>query len=542
MEITELCRGLERARSERSTWDNTLQQIADRCWPVDNQFTTISSPGALRTEYMLDATAALAGQKSAAVLQAFCWPSNQRYQRLTTDNDELNQSQAVKRYCDAVTDRLFRARYSPYSAFEAQMGSAALQFVFFGTASLMIDERRPSMGMPGGISYRAMHLGGFWVRENSGGKVDTMWRLFSWTLRQLQQEFPGKLPDTLAAKLAQNPDQQVEVAHVVCPRTDYDPRRLDHEAQPWYGCYFLPAQKHKLEERGYAAWPFGCMRYMTSPGELYGRSPAWLALSNIRVLNTMKETVLDAAQKQAEPPLLLPDDGLISEFSMAPGYLNYGGVINGKAQVLPLETGANTGLGLDMMDKEREIIASVNYLDVFRALVENPGMTATQALELMQERATLLAPIVGRIESECLAPMTMRELQLLESAGALPPQPPEMLEAAGEFKFEFTSPARKAMRASEGIAIARTVEFITPLAQVDPTVLDAYDLPEMAREFGDINGLPAKCMRDPKEIAALKDQRASEQQATQLLEAAPVVSETAKNLVQLQQYRGVPQV
>lgn len=542
MDIAELCRGLERARSERSTWDTTLQQIADRCWPLDNQFTTIQSPGAVRTEYMLDATAALAGQKAAAVLQAFCWPGNQRYQRLTTDNDQLNESQAVKRYCDAVTDRLFRARYSPFAAFEAQMGSAALQFVFFGTAGLLVDERKPMMGMPAGISYRALHLGNFWVRENSGGKVDTVWRCFTWTVRQLAQEFPEGLNDKLREKLSSNPDHKVEVAHVVCPRTDYDPGRIDHAALPWYGCYFLPGEKHKVDERGYAAWPFACMRYMTSPGELYGRSPAWLALSDIRVLNTMKETVLDAAQKQAEPPLLLPDDGLIPEFSMAPGYLNYGGVQGGKPQVFPLETGANTGLGLDMMDKEREIIASVNYLDVFRALVENPQMTATQALELMQERATLLAPIVGRIESEGLGPMTLRELQLLEAAGALPPQPPEMLEAAGEFKLEYTSPARDAMRASKGIAIARTVEFITPLAQVDPTVLDAYDLPEMAREFGEIQGLPAKCLRDAKEIAALKEKRASEQQAAQLLEAAPVVSETAKNLVQLQQYRGVPQV
>jgi hypothetical protein len=542
VDIAELCRGLDRARSERSTWDNTLQQIADRCWPVDNQFTTINSPGALRTEYMLDATAALAGQKAAAVIQAFVWPSNQRYQRITTDNDELNQSQAVKRYCDAVTDRLFRARYSPYAAFEAQMGSAALQFIFFGTASLLIDERKPSMGMPGGISYRALHLGGFWVRENSGGKVDTLWRCWSWTLRQIEQEFPGRLPDSLREKLKANPDMQVEVAHVVMPRTDYDPRRVDHSANPWYSCYFLPAQKHKLDSGGYAAWPFGTMRYMTSPGEVYGRSPAWMALSNIRVLNTMKETVLDAAQKQAEPPLLLPDDGLISEFSMAPGYLNYGGVQGGKPQVFPLETGANTGLGLEMMDKEREIIASNFFLDVFRALVENPQMTATQALELMQERATLLAPIVGRIESEFFAPMTMRELQLLEQAGALPPQPPEMLEAVGEFKLEYTSPARKAMRASEGIAITRTLESIIPMAQVDQTVLDAYDLPEMARELGEINGLPAKCLRDAKDIAALKEQRANEQEAAQLMQAAPVISETAKNLVQLQQSRGVPQV
>lgn len=541
MEIEDLIRRLERARNDRSSWDSTLQIIADRVWPQDNTFQRLQTAGEIRTQYMLDSTAALAAQKMTAAFQAFTTPGNQRYQRLTTDNDKLNESPSVKRYCDAVTDVLFRVRYSPLSAFEAQWNSGLLQFGIFGTGAVMIDERRPRMGRAGGIAYKALHLGGFWIQEDSGGMVDTLHRCWMWSLRQIEQEWPGKLPERLRARLEKNPDDQVEVAHTVCPRTDYDPGRPDHSSLPWASCYYLPQEKHKLDEGGYASWPFAVLRYMTSPGEVYGRSPAWMALSNIRVLNTMKETVLDAAQKIAEPPLLAADDGLLPGFSMAPGKINYGGLQNGVEQVKPLITGADVGLTIEMMDKEREIVASNFFLDVFRALIENPQMTATQALEIVNERATLMAPVVGRVESGGLGPMTMRELQLLGDAGMLPPMPPELMEAVGEFKLEYTSPARKAMRAAEGVAITRTLESAIPMANVDPRVLDGLNLPEMIKELAEINGVPAKCMRDDDEIEALKDQRASQEEAAQLLEAAPVVSETAKNLVQLQNYRGVPQ-
>jgi hypothetical protein len=198
------------------------------------------------------------------------------------------------------------------------------------------------------------------------------------------------------AKLKTTPDEQIEIAHAVMPRGDYDPGRPGYLGMPWASCYWLPGEKQMLDENGFRTWPFGIMRYPSTPGDVYGRSPAWLALTDIKVLNTMKRTVLQAAQQVIEPPLLLPEDGILTPFSMASGSLNYGGVSdNGQQLVHPLNTGGKVEIGLEMMDKERELISSAFLLDVFRVLVENPNMTATQTLELMQERATLMSPSAG---------------------------------------------------------------------------------------------------------------------------------------------------
>lgn len=537
MDFETILRRFEAARSGRGTWESTWQQIADRVLPQAADFNVMRSDGERRTELMFDATAALAAQKALAAISAFIWPSNQRYQKLTTSNDDLNKSHAVQLYLDAVTDRLFRARYSPRAAFEAQMGEAGLQFFVFGTGLMFVDDDIRNRT----LRYKSLHLANTLIMEGAGGTVDTVYRWWKWSLRQVAQRWPDRLTDDMRSKMARNPDEKVEVCHCVMPRDDYEPGRPDYMGWPWRSVYFIPGSKHMLEEGGFRSWPFGVMRYMTTPGEVYGRSPAWLALSDIKVLNAQKKTLLAAAQKVVDPPLLLPEDGVLQAFSLQPGALNYGGVNDqGQQMVHPLVTNARVDMGLDMMDKEREIISSAFLLDVFRVLVENPQMTATQTLELLQERATLMSPIGGRIESEGLGPITERELDLLAHAGQLPEMPPELVEAQGEYRIEYTSPMRKAMRASDGIAIARTFEAVLPLAQADATVLDGFDLPMAARELAEINGVPAKILVDLEELQAKKEQRAQQEQLAQLVQAAPAVSSAAANLTKMQANAGRP--
>lgn len=545
MDLDQLIECAAQARSGRANWDTLWQDIADRVLPQMADFNVRRTDGERRTEKMFDATAALAAQRALAACTSFFWPSNQRYQRLTADMPKNQSSQAVDQYLDDATDVLFKVRYSPRAAFEAQMSEAGLSFLVFGTGILFIDDMltNPAIRRPG-ILYKSVPLSQAYLQENAAGKIDTLHRCFPWTLRQVAQRFPGKLPDKLQRRLDKNPTEKIDVTQTVCPREDYEGGKLGPKGMPWASCYFLESEKVLLEEGGFQSWPFAIMRYMTATGELYGRSPAWLAMSNIRVLNTMKRTTLAAAQKVADPPLLASEDGVLGVFSQAPGAMNFGGLNQqGEQLVKPLITGARPELGLEMMDKERDIISSAFFLDVFRALVDNPQMTATQALELMQERATLMAPIGGRIESEGLGPMTERELDILARAGQLPPLPPEMARRGGRYQIEYTSPMRQAMRASEGIAITRTLEQVLPLVQEDPSALDAFaSAAEIAHELGEINGMPAKLLRSMQDIEASKAQRAQQANLQAAVQAAPQLSQAAANLTKMQAAGGRPQV
>ena len=64
-------------------------------------------------------------------------------------------------------------------------------------------------------------------------------------------------------------------------------------------------------------------RYLKASYEIYGRSPAMNALPDVKMLNKMSEVTIKAAQKQIDPPLMIPDDGFILPVRIRSGGLNF---------------------------------------------------------------------------------------------------------------------------------------------------------------------------------------------------------------------------
>ncbi len=538
-DLDAILRRYEQAKNRRANWENTWQEIADRVWPSMAAFNTVRENGAKRTEFMFDSSASQALMKFASVLESFSFPRNAIWHDLTVDDPVLKKSIRVKRYLEAIRDSLFQIRYSPRANFQGQANEVLTSYGCFGTGSMFIDDDIANRV----VRYKSLPLASTYVLENDHGWIDTVFRCIPRSARQLAERFGrDKLPDKVKTALEKDADNPCfELIHYVGPRVDYEPGKLGYLAMPWRSCYVMADPKVELDEGGYTSWPFGFGRFLTSSGEVYGRSPAWLALSNIKVLNEQKKTVIKAGHRVVDPPLLAAEDGVLGAFSMQPGFLNYGALSSqGEPLVKPLITDARVDIGIEMMDKEREIIASGFLLDVFQVLVENPNMTATQALELLNERANIAAPVVGRLQGEFLGSVIDREVQILADAGQLPEMPPELVEAQGEYRIEFTGPMNRAMRAGEGAAIVRTLESAIPLAQVDPAALDAIKVPEAVAELADINGMPARLRRSEDEIKAMKDGRAEQAQAEALLNAAPAVTSAASNLIKLQQNSGRP--
>jgi hypothetical protein len=542
-DVEQILRRFEQAKNRRANWESTWQEIGDRVWPSMASFSTQRTDGAKRTEFMFDSTASLALMKFSAVLESFTFPRNAIWHDLTVTDPVLKKSIPVQRYLEAVRDLMFAVRYSPRSNFQGQANEVLTSYGCFGTGAMFIDDDVQARV----IRYKSLPLASTYVLENEHGMVDTLFRCLPQSARQIMQfatrmGTESQVPDKVKTKLEKDADDPCfELIHYVGPRKDYLPGKIGYPSMPWQSCYVMADPKAEISEGGYSSWPFGLARFLTSSGEVYGRSPAWLALSNIKTLNEQKKTVIKAGHRVVDPPLLAAEDGLLSQFSMQPGYINYGGLTSGgEMLVKPLITQAKVDIGLDMMDRERQIISSGFLLDVFQVLVENPSMTATQTLELLAERANIAAPVVGRMQGELLGACIDREIQILADAGQLPEMPPELVEAAGEYRIEFTGPMNRAMRAGEGAAIVRTLESAIPLAQVDPSALDSIKVPESVAELAEINGMPARLRRSADEIKAMKEGRAEQAQAAAVLEALPAVAQTAASLGKLQQTGGLP--
>jgi len=333
--------------------------------------------------------------------------------------------------------------------------------------------------------------------------------------------------------------KRFEFLHVVTPRVDYDMDRKDYEGMPWLSYHIGIDDKAMIEEGGYHEFPYMYSRYTLNPTEIYGRSPAMLVLPAIKMAQEMQKTFIRSGHKIVDPPLLLHDDGVLGTGSkqvrLTPGGLNYGGVnAQGRPLVVPLQTGARLDITEGMLEKEREVINDAFLVTLFRILVDAPQMTATEALIRSQEKGQLLAPTVGRQQSEMLGPQIHREFNILGRQGYLPPLPQALTEAEGEYEIIYESPAMRHQRSEELLGIQRTMEMAAPFIEADPSIMSIFKPEEIIRLAAEINGAPISILRTPDEMEEIKAAQEQAQQQQQMMESITQMAPAAKDLAQAQ--------
>lgn len=524
--------------ADRSVTEGMWRQIADRIDPANNVFQkTAWTPGEYRGYRQFDSSPILVIQKFAAAMQAMLTPENARYQKLVPPKG-LEGNKAVEIYLDRVSDVLFDFRYAPWANFSSQIDQSYQNLGRYGTEGLYID------WVPGhGFHYHCCPLNWLYIAENNYHVIDTVYRDVRFTARQAVQQFgKSKLPEVIVknAESRTQCDMTFDFVHAVEPNPEFIQGRIDHYGKKFRSLYVSIQGEKVVDVGGYRCLPYAVSRFYQGPGEVYGRSPAWDILPDIKMLNEMKKTQIRAAQKAVDPPMLLPEDGALTGFDLTAGALNYGGLNDdGKQMAVALEIGAHFDIGKQGLDETRQLINSAFYIDLFQILVQDHDMTATEAMLRAQEKGQLLAPTFGRQQAELLNPITRRELDLLYAVPGLMenmvgPMPPELLAAGGAYGVEYQSPINKMQRASDVIAFSNTFQAVAPIAQADPTVLQVFDFGKVAEGIAKINGVPAEWLRSAEELAQMKQQQASQAQMQSILAAAPVAAKASKDAAQAQ--------
>jgi len=518
----EVLREFQQLSGDRTNWESHWTEIAERVMPMHARAFGQGmnrTQGEKRNSEVYDSTAAIALNRFAAILDSLLTPRNQTWHRLTVSDKTLAKDRRVKLYFEDATEVLFKYRYSPKANFASQNQMNYKALGAYGTGSLFIDElyREP------GLRYRNIHLGEIYFAENHQGIVDKALRYFPLTARQANKKWKDKVPQRIHDQAAINPEAIFYFVHCVKPREDQDPKRADYKGMPYAAYYVSVEGQSLLAEEGFSTFPYSISRYEQGPGEVYGRSPAMDVLPAIKTLNEEKKTVLKQGHRTVDPVILVHDDGVLDSLSLKPGAVNAGGVsADGRPLVHTLPVG-NIAVGKDLMDDERAVINDAFLVTLFQILVESPQMTATEVMERTREKGILLAPTIGRQQDEYLGPMIERELDLLSRQGLLPPMPQALVEAGGEYRVIYDSPLSKAQRAEEAAGLMRTIEMTLNVVNVtqNPEPLDHFNFDIIVPEISDIQGVPARWMKDPKVVQAMRQSRAEQAQQNQDIQAAP---------------------
>jgi hypothetical protein len=517
--------------TKRGIWESHWQEVSQRVLPYyENSFYQQGNmtPGVKRGQDQYDTTATTALFRFAAAMESMITPANGKWGVYRCSDPDLQKIRSVALWFEQVSAVIQHYRYAPTANFQSQQHDGYVSLGAFGTHGMFVDTLDPQFGR--GFRYRHCHLGELFLAVNHQGIVDTVYRRFKMTLRQMAQKWKDTFPADLKSQLESKPEEEKQIIHVVKPREDFSARSLTAKGMRYGSWWICKDTRTLLGEGGYHTFPYSVGRYITAPGEVYGRSPAMNVLPGIKVLNEEKKTVIKQGHRIVDPVLLAHDDGILSAFTLKPGAVNMGAVnAQGQKLVHALETG-NLAVGKELMDDERLAINNEFMVTLFQILVETPQMTATEVLERAREKGALLSPTMGRQQSEAVGPMMIREFDIAMRSGWLPPPPPELVEARGQFKVEFDAPLNRAMRAEEAAGIMRTVQWageVSALTQ-DPSPMDNFDFDTILPEVASINGSPVRYLRDPALIAKIREGRAQAQAAQQMVQALPGVAAMVK--------------
>lgn len=528
--VQDITKKVERLQGDRGTWESHWTEIAELVLPsYSDLFESrgYSTPGQKKTERQFDATAPSALTRFASVMESILTPRQQTWSSIKPVDRALMNDYQTKLWYEEANKVLFRYRYGSRAFYASQQHEVYMALGAFGTGCLFVDEDRERPG----IRYKAIHLGEIFIDENHQGMVDTVYRCFRMKGRQLLQRFGKKVPEDVYKEYENGCDRDYDIIHCVRPRNDRDPRRADYKGMAFESLYICRKHNIVLDEGGYTTMPYIVSRYVTIPGEIYGRSPAMQVLPAIKTLNEQKKTVLKQGHRTVDPVLLAYDDGVLDSFSMKPGALNYGGLnANGQKLIDTLPVG-NIAIARDMMEDERLTINDAFLVTLFQILVESPQMTATEVLERSREKSALLAPIMGRQQSEALGPMIEREVDLLTRQRLMPQPTPAMMEAGvNAYKVEYDSPLsrmQKAEAASGGLRMFQYASEIAAQTQ-DPSSLDWFNVDAMIPDLAEAQAMPASWMNSQEAVDAKREGRQQQQAQQQMIEAAPSMAAMVK--------------
>lgn len=490
-------------------WMNVWREVRQYVMPTYSDFL---SEGGARGLNIFDTTAIEARSRLAAGMYNWMAPPDKRWFELQAESDELGEDPGIKDYFANCTRILMLAMAN--SNWASVLIQALNNLACGLDAVVYVEDGGPFSA----LNFRSFPIETVCYAENANGVVDTVFREFKMTARQLLQEFGDQTPEKIRSEAAdpRRQDLQHAVLHAVFPRTVRDKEVADNKNMPVADVYILLESKELLAESGFVESPFAVCRFEKSDNETFGRGPGLNMLPTIKMVNRMQQAYILAREHQADPSWIAPDGSIISEdFNRDPGALNFykpdiAGT--GKPEMIAPNLNINT-LFQDIAAVD-DTIKRGFFWDIFDPLGDLRQITAREAEIRNAGKMIPFAPIAGNLHSELFRPIIHRVFAIVARRGMLP-DPPEALLEDPNYKVDFVSKIAMSIKNQEAANWLNTEATLANAAQMQPEILDNFDLDAVARDVAQVNGANPKWLRDVKERDAMRAARAQQQQAAQ---------------------------
>ncbi len=516
--VESILRKLAAMKSERACFEPMWNKASELCSLHLDGLST-DQRGRIK-QTIFDTTARNALTCFAASMKSVIVPTTTRWHRLKAADYQLRDNPEVKKYLEKVTDLLFSVRYAANSNFSVQSDVLFTQLGVYGHAVWMVED---DIGK--GIVYRTIPVNEVYIKRNDRGQLSAVFREYELSALEAESEFGDKLPLEVKLAVDNSPERKFKFLHAVFEKDGYHQERKDFKGMRYASVHLEMGSKQIVKEGGYRSCPYMAPRFLGVAGSSYGDSPAMQAFYDMLTANEMGKTILRTGQLQANPPILT-NMGLIDANKLgSAGAVIRGGLDNqGRPAAVSMQYGNNLAITSEMQHEVRMAIERAFLVPLFQSLTQEKRMTATEVEKREMEKSMLLAPMCERISAEWLNGNIEREMDILSQYGALD-DVPDVLMHDGAIAIEYVSPAVHMQESGAILGVYKTMEAAITMSQINPGVLDIFDVNNALRQVADYHGVDSHVVRSDEEVKMQKLRASMENAAAlQTIEDNPLMA------------------
>ena len=511
--------------------------------------TTDVNRGDKRYSNILDNTGLLAVRTLRAGMMAGVTSPSRPWFRLTTQDQDVSELEAVKVWLHTVTKRMewVFLKSNLYNSLPIVYGDLGV----FATAAMLIEQDLTGEV----IRTTPLAIGSYCLGQDKKRNVCTLVRDFQMTVRQIVEEFGmeegSKVIDwTNISGFVQQQWEQgyretwIQVTHIIHPNDDWDPDKFAPKYKRYRSVYyercvvgqdkdnFVERNQKFLSDSGYDRFTLLAPRWEKTGEDVYGTScPGMEALGDVKQLQVSEKRILQAIEKSINPPLTGPSALKSTKTSILPGDITYNDELEGRKGFRPvyqIDPRIN-----EMEAKQAQVRERINrafYADLFLMLAQSDRreITAREVEERHEEKLLALGPVLEQLNADLLNPLIKITFGFMKAQGLIPDMPEEM--RGQPLKIEYVSVMAQAQKLVGIYAIERFTGFIMSMAEAVPEILHKFDADQTVDIYGDRIGLDPGVIRTDEAVAQIREGLAKAQQADATAEALPKVAGAARDL------------
>ncbi|EOC4971571.1 portal protein [Klebsiella aerogenes] len=520
--------------NDRSSFEPHWRELSDFINPRGSRFlVTDVNRNDRRNSKTVDPTATLANRTlSSGMMSGITSPARPWFKLATPDPDMMDYG-PVKLWLEAVQRRMNEV-YNKSNLYQSlPLLYSSLGTYSTGAMAVLEDDEDV-------IRTMMFPIGSYYLANSARGSVDTCYRKFTMTVRQLVMEFGMSNVSTSVKGLWESGSYEtwIEVIHAVYPNIDRDTGKLDSKNKRVKSVYFeVGGDNDKLlRESGFDEFPIMAPRWEVNGEDVYGSScPGMIALGQVKALQLEQKRKSQLIDKATNPPMVGPTSLKNQRVSLLPGDITYIDQITGQDGLKPAYlVNPNTADLLADIQDTRQMINSAYFVDLFMMLqnINTRSMPVEAVIEMKEEKLLMLGPVLERLNDECLNPLIDRTFSIMARKNLLPP-PPDVLQGM-PLKIEYISVMAQAQKSIGLSSLSSTVGFIGQLAQVKPEALDKLDTDQAIDAFAEMSGVSPTVIVPQEQVNQIREERAQQQKQQQAMAMGMAAAQGAKTLSEAQ--------